>query len=574
MSLTVLILALLVGFIGLTVTASRRLAGQSVTGAMVRRVFHYAVLYALMLLVVNGAIDLLTRLLGERSPSADALQFAQALTAVGIGLPIVAALLWWTYRVQRGAPAELTSLAFRAYLTAGSLTGAAMTAGALGDVLATAIGTAGFNETAFSGVLLWGLVWIGHWWTMRRSLSDTNGVHLLLGSAIGLVLSAAGLATLLASSLELLFGTPAIVGPWVGLGSAVGLLTGGSLLWVVYWLFTAVRSRRGTAWYAHVLLLGVAGGLFFGLIGAHALLWRGLVYLLGDPARFTPWMQWETEIAALVVGATVWWYHRDLLRADQHGPVYRIYRYLVCGIGAIALAAAFGVTVVAVLEAIIPAVQVGYTSINTLFGALSLLVLAGPLWWLHWSAVQQAVDRDPAGELDALPRRIFLVTLLGSSGVVAIIALISSVSDIMRDLVEAQLSWATVAEVRIELGYLAAALVVIAYHLAVLRQDGRHTWNDPSEPTGPTELSDPADPVVQPVGRVTLVGRADAHTIKAVQRHTGMRVRLLEIPAAAPWNTEALLARLRHHDPGEDLLVIARDDGLEWHSVQEASHVQ
>src|SRR5699024_1798715 len=234
---------------------------------------------------------------------------------------------------------ELTSLVFRAYLTAGSLTGAAMTAGAPGDVLAAAIGAARFNATALSGVLIWGLLWIGHWWTMRRSLSDTNAAHLLLGSAIGLVIAAAGLAGLLASSLELLFGTPAIVGPWAGLGVAVGQLTGGSLLWVVYWLFAAARTPRGTAWYIHVLLLGVAGGLLFGVVGAHALLWRGLVHLLGDPTRLTAGLQWETEVAALVVGATVWWYHRDLLRADLYGPVYRVYRYLVSGIGVVALAA-------------------------------------------------------------------------------------------------------------------------------------------------------------------------------------------------------------------------------------------
>lgn len=472
MTVLILVVALLVGFIGLIATASRHLAGRAITGGMVRRGFHYVVLYGLVVLVANGAVDLLAWVLGERH--GDATVFAQALTAVMLGIPAALALMWWSYRLQRSHAEERRSLVFRAYLTAGSLTGAALTAGGLSAVLTTAIGSAQFNATALSGVVVWGLVWAGHWLVMWRSSAGPNVAHLVLGSAIGLVLAAVGLANLLESSLELLAGNSAAVGPWNALGAAVGLLAGGGLLWSMYWLFGAFHAQRGAAWYAHVVVLGVAGGLCYALVGAQALLWRGLVQRVGEPASFTSWSDWPGEAAALVVGATVWWYHRALLLPEHDGPAYRVKRYVVAGIGVVATTVGIGFLVVALIEVAVASGEIGYTSGNTLLGAVAMLMIAVPVWWLSWRTVLHAVAQDPATELAARSRRIFLVAVLGVAGVVAMVALIFGVTDVLRDVVEAQVDWSTLHGVRREIGYLVAASAVMGYHLAVLRQDVRH----------------------------------------------------------------------------------------------------
>src|SRR5699024_4189878 len=121
-------------------------------------------------------------------------------------------------------PEERDSLIYQAYLTAASLTGAAMTAAKLSESLTTALGTQIFDGAAVAHLIIWAIVWAIHWRVIQRTLAQTNAVaHLLLGSTIGLVLAAGGLIDLLATSLEMLTGTQILVGSFVPLGSAAGL---------------------------------------------------------------------------------------------------------------------------------------------------------------------------------------------------------------------------------------------------------------------------------------------------------------------------------------------------------------
>ena len=554
MIITVLLLALLVGGVGFIVTASRRLQGQPLNGQMVRRGFQYVLLYVLVLIVANGAVDLLGRLFGSRAAGDDGFLFAQSLTAIVIALPIAVLLTWWIYRTHRRDPLERDSLLYQAYLTTAALTGAAMTAANLQQTLTTAIGSQDLNAEALVGVAIWAAVWAVHWRIIERSLTVPNTVaHVLLGCAIGLVLAAGGLIDLLATSLELLTGPEIIIGPYVGLGAAAGMFVSGAVIWSVYWFGAATNLPRNTAWHAYVLLLGVAGGLTTALFGAHGLIWHGLVQLMGHPELFNDWLNWSTAVATLVIGATVWWYHRTILDPAQRSSVQRVYEYLTAGIGALAAAAGIGMLVISLIDAIAPA-SLYYHPLNTLLGALPLFIIGATVWWLHWRRIQAHADAEPQAELTATPRRIYLVVLLGGSGVAVVIALISGVVDIVHDIVQGSLSLATLYKVRMETSFLAASAALIAYHVAILRQDQRH---------GPLQAPTPVRH-----GTLTLIGPADASLEADLTHHIKGPVRLLPVEVAASWSTDAILAALTTYDPDEDVVIIAHERGIEAHPAQ------
>lgn len=566
MSITILLLALLIGAIGFIVVAARRMQGQSLTGHMFRRAFQYVLLYAMVLAVANGAADLLARAFGSTPDFDEPLLFAQSVTAVVIGLPITALLIWWVMRAHRKDPEERESLIYQAYLTAASLTGAAMTAAKLSESLTTALGTQSFDGDAVAHLIIWAIMWTIHWRVIQRTLAQADAVaHLLLGSTIGLVLAASGLIDLLATSLEMLTGTQILVGSFVPLGSAAGLFVSGALLWIVYWLISASKLPRGTTWHAYVLLLGVAGGLTTALVGAQALLWRGLVNLLGDPGPFVTWFEWPQALAALIIGAMIWWYHRDLLDAATHTPLHRVYQYLVSGIGAIAAAAGAGLLVVALVDSITPA-QLSHEPINTLLQGLTLIIVGAPLWWSHWRLVQRAAAEHPEVELTAAPRRIYLIVLVGAAVITVVVALIAAVAAIIADAIENQLSLTTLYDVRTELGYLTAGLIIIAYHAAVLRQDSR---NAPAKPESRTP-----DVSSTKAGRLILVGPLDPTLATTLHKRFDRPVEFLASNTGEIWNADAVLAQIEAHDTDTDLLLIAREQGLETRPIDEVRHVQ
>ena len=566
MSITILLLALLIGAIGFIVVAARRMQGQSLTGQMFRRAFQYVLLYAMVLAVANGAADLLARAFGSTPDFDEPLLFAQSVTAVVIGLPITALLIWWVMRAHRKDPEERESLIYQAYLTAASLTGAAMTAAKLSESLTRALGTQSFDGDAVAHMIIWAIMWTIHWRVIQRTLAQADAVaHLLLGSTIGLVLAAGGLIDLLATSLEMLTGTQILVGSFVPLGSAAGLFVSGALLWIVYWLISASKLPRGTTWHAYVLLLGVAGGLTTALVGAQALLWRGLVHLLGDPGPFVTWFEWPQALAALIIGAMIWWYHRDLLDAATHTPLHRVYQYLVSGIGAIAAAAGAGLLVVALVDSITPA-QLSHEPINTLLQGLTLIIVGAPLWWSHWRLVQRAAAEHPEVELTATPRRIYLIVLVGTAVITVVVALIAAVAEIIADVMENQLSLTTLYDVRTELGYLTAGLIIIAYHAAVLRQDSR---NAPAKPESRTP-----DVSSTKAGRLILVGPLDPTLATTLHKRFDRPVEFLASNTGEIWNADAVLAQIEAHDTDTDLLLIAREQGLETRPIDEVRHVQ
>ncbi len=560
-------LAVLLGLFALAVNAGRR--HGATTGSMdarsVRRIFQYALLFALFVVVAVGAAELVGRLLGAKAAEweNDSTVLAQSLAFVLVGAPLAAAMAWWTRRMHRANPAETASPLFTAYLTLASLTGLVMAAVAVQAVVFQLIDQSSLNRDAAGQLLAWGALWAGHWVVARRVLDDGRATpHLLLGSLVGLALGAAGLVMTLGTSLDMLLRPGAVVPTIAGLAQSSGLLVAGALVWLRYWATAAARLPRRTLWLAYVLVIGVGGGLIMAIVAASRLLWSVLVWFLGDRLDQTMTQHFDTaavESAAVVIGGLVWWFHRSVLgeAAVTRSEVRRVYEYLVAGIALVAAAAGVGTILVALIEAATPGVDVGMTTMNTLLAAVTLLVVGVPVWWLHWRSIRAAVTADTTHEVPALTRRIYLVLLFGVAGVAAVVALLVVGNMFFRDLVDSQLSAATLRSMRYGLGVLIASAAVSAYHGAIFRQD--NTAGVPGRAVGPRS--------------VVLVGPDDPTLARTVRAATGARVDLWERLDTAPagpegqpvppaWDEESVLEKLHGHD-GQDVLVVAGEQGLQ-----------
>lgn len=548
---SILVLAVLLGIVLVIVAVARRRGGGGVDAHGVRQFFQYVLLFALFVVVAIGLSDLLGRAFGAVVPEyADpGATLAQALAFVAVGGPVAAGLSWWTYRRHRADRDESRASLFVAYVTLTAVVSLVVAATALQGLLADAL--RGRLDAAGLGTLVaWGVVWAGHRWLAHRALDPAHQVpHLLLGSLVGLVMGAVGLATSLGAALDVLLPAPAASGTVFPLTQGASLLVTGALVWVGSWLLGAGRLPRETWWLAYVLLAGVGGGLVAALAAASQLLWSVLVWFVGDRAgadAATHFADASTQLGTLVAGVLVWWYHRTVLgeRREERTEVRRVYEYLVAGIGLVAAAAGVGTVLVAAIEAVTPGIDQGMTVRNTLLGGLTALAVGAPVWWLLWARIRRATASDPDAEVPSLTRRIFLVVLFGVAGIAAVVALITAAVILFNDVVDGTVSGVTLRSLRYALGVLAATAAVSAYHGAIFGQDRAR---------GVTHARGPRS--------IVLVGAADPDAARALARATGARVEVwgrLDAPAP-PWRPDALGAALA--GVTGDLLVIAGPEG-------------
>lgn len=540
---------------------TRRDSPQAGEGHGVRRFFQYLLLYGLLWVAGIGLAGLLGRLFDlGRTIAEDPGQLALYTAFTVVGVPLFALVAAWTRRQFREDPREARSPAWLLYLTAASLSTLGMAMSGLHEALSWATGLRGYSGSVLAGLLVWGAAWFAHWWIDRRvTAPDAFPLHRLLGSVVGLVVAATGAVSLLGDTFETFFGlTQQNVfagGEDLFLPGVVTLVVGLSA-WLVYWIVPAARYRRSHLWLGYVLLAGVAGGLVTAVTSASLVLYDVLVWLLGDPSSATAAQHFASApdaLAAVVVGALVWWYHRLVLEtggARERTEVRRIYEYLIAGIGLVAAAVGIMMLVVAIFEALAGTgdVLVGGTSaLNTVLAALTLLVVGGPVWWLFWRRIQAAVRADAEEEEHASPtRRIYVFVLFGVAGVAAVVALLVGVFVLLQDVFEGSVSAETVRGLRYPVAIIVAAGLLSAYHWGVYRSDREHLQ---TRERGPRF--------------VLLVGPADPEVARALAHRTGGRVELWGRTdgITRAWSVDELATAVGERTEGE-LVVVADEHGL------------
>lgn len=516
-----------------------RQAGRVGDGHGVRRFFQYVLLYGLLVVAVMGLVDLLGQPFAPEAVVGGGDDLARALTFVLVGVPVFGVLAAWTLRTHRADPGEARSLGWAAYLTLAGLTAAVVSATAVYDLVSAALVDQRFEGMALIRLVVWAGVWAAHWVLGERTLPPAHRVlHLLLGSLIGLGTSIVGLVALVAAAIDAL-AVPqpdVIVGTGAGLGYATAVLLAGVPLWVAYWLLRLGRAPGTALWLAYVLVVGVGVSTVMTVAGASVVLYRVLVWFLGDPPTTDPgaYLQGTTvAIAVAVVGAISWWYHRELL-ADhavaERTEVTRIYEYLLSAVALLAAAVGVALVVVALFQAVAPSsgLLVAASVVNAVLAAVTLLVVGGPLWWAYWRRIERAAAADPQGEATSPTRRVYLFVLFGVAGVVAVVVVLVAVFVVLEDALGVGLGAATLRDVRVPLGMLVAAGAISGYHWLVYRTDRRLT---------------PAAPVRRGPRQVLLVGPRSDALADAVRRATGARVEGW-VADGPPWDTDAVLAAL------------------------------
>ncbi|HWS57230.1 MAG TPA: DUF5671 domain-containing protein [Actinotalea sp.] len=465
------------------------------------------------------------------------------------------ALAVWTRRRLRDDPGEARSLGWAAYLGLAGLTAAVVSATAVYDVVAAALVDGRLDAQAVVQLVVWGAIWAVHWALGERTLAASQRlVPLLLGSLIGLATSIVGLVALLAASLDVFVApqTDLIVGSGADLGRAAAVVVAGGSLWTVHWLLRLSRAPSTLLWLGYVLVVGVGVSTVMTVAGASVVLYRTLVWLLGEPETSDPALYLQgtsVAVAVAVVGGLSWWYHREILapRAQaERTEVTRVYEYLLSAVALLAAAVGVVLVIVALVEAISPepGVLVGPSLVNTVLAAVTLLAVGGPLWWAFWHRIERTAAADPVREATSPTRRAYLFVLFGIAGLVAVVVVLVAAFIVIEDALAGTLGAATLHDIRVPLGMLVAAGTISGYHWLVYRADRRLLPATP-ERRGPHE--------------VLLVGPRDEDLAAAVRRATGARVDgwVAEGPA---WDVPQVLALLGGVSR-EQVLVVAQPHG-------------
>lgn len=449
----------------------------------VRRFFQFGLLFALTVISGFGLSGLLGRLLHigtTLTSDRNALALESSFTVVGI--PLLLLVATWTRRTIAKDPIEKETTAWNLYLTAISILALVLNLTAQLKIFKVVFADGVLQGSSISQFVVWGGVWFIHFRLLSQARQSINSINdHLLGSLIGLGFSVSGLLTILEALLTSLFdfnkGAVIISG---GQPITQGLITFivGAPVWYVYWIRTAMVSKRVGSWFAYVLLIGVGGGLLVAVTAASFSLYSVLVWFLGDPASQNASVHFgdaPESIAAALVGILVIWYHREVLsheNTDERTEIRRIYEYGIAGIGLIAAAGGFTMIFVSIIESLTASTQLtGGGSINSLLAAVTLIIVGGPIWWFIWRSIQKKGEANPVEEHSSLIRRIYLFILFGVAGIISVAMLLIGAYFIFKDLFQQGIGIATVRRMRFSLGVLITAAVVSLYHWFIFRDE-------------------------------------------------------------------------------------------------------
>lgn len=575
-------IVLLVGVVAAVTRAVRGRDHDVDWGEVVRQFFQHLIAVVLGLVAASGLADLV-RLALEGPGLLDVDEtLAVPVAFTVVGAPLYVAAMWWLVRRIDADVSERESPAWGLHVAVMGVVGLVVAMVGAYELAEWAIEGTGDWPGPVADLVVWGGLWAGYRTLEgRRGSRDWSILHVVAGSAIGLVTAAVALQQVLAAGFEAVAFGGSIVDTTPVLDLVVlGL---GVVVWTHYWLLDGADRERDGWWYGWVLLGPMLQGLLT-LVGSVGYgLFTVLVWFLGEPdgGAGQHFADVPAALAAAIVAGVVWLLHRFLLpeRSERtRTEVDRVHDLLLAGVGLLSAAGGFATIFLAIVEAAVGpgAVERGTDPANTLLAALTLLALGAPVWWRAWSRSQrfarratplaEAVGPDPddlgRAERRSPSRRVYLFALFGISGLAAVSALLVGVVDGLEDLFSGQFGAQTVYSVRISLAVLLTAGAVFAVHWSAWRGD-RDLAGD-TRTRGSGGVSTATYP-----RRVTLVGVADAEVVGRLRTATGARVELWqrEDGVSPPWNVDRVAGALSGH--GErHVLVVSSHNGLELIPVE------
>lgn len=530
-------------------------------GQQARFFFLYLTLLAVLLVATAGLAGSLGPLVDDaRLVTDDSNQSALNLAMLLLGAPITAWLAISTRRRIAADHTELKSYGWMLFATVATI--APLTVAMFGAyrILLAVVQAEDFDGFAVTQAIVWGSTW----YVVRRIdrtllPAPRTALRDVLPALIGLGTSAVAVGQLTSGLVQRLFDvdTEAVfVSTNTQLHRGIALLVVGAAVWTLDWLHGLSSEVDSEAWRFIVVLFGVTGGLVATVSSVAVAGYQVLVWLLGSPQSDVARTHFEALPGALggvVAGVVTWWYHRSLLaqrRGERRAEVDRVYEHIMAAGGLVA--AAFGVTilVVAMIEAITGTRLVrGDDAVNTLLLAGTLLAIGVPVWVVYWRTTTR---RDDAEERGSITRRIYLVTVLGIAGLVALGAAIATVYLLLRDVFEGRADSSTLRSARYALATLFTSGVVAGYHISVFR--GEHTSTYFSSATVLPEVD-------KRYRRVVIAGPSDAALESALRSIPGIEVEWAR-DSSGDWPIDDIVARVQRAEG--DLVVVLTPRGVKF----------
>jgi len=540
---------------------SKRATSSSNTAQPVRLFFQYALAFGLFMIVTIGLAGLLSRALDVSNiVNADQSSLASNLAFVVVGGPLLAGIIIWLRNSLRENPSEGHGLIPTFFATLAAIVSLLVFLSSAIAALHDVISGDEVLGSTLGRTIVWGTALILVL-KISNSVIPKNDfrIQYFVGSFITALAALIGLVQVLGGVLALLlsqqtfFDTQklALVSPDNPIGTGLGTLVMSGALWIYYWIKNANTNKSDTLWLAYVLIAGVGGTLVIAITSLSISLYQVLVWFVGEPASQNAGEHFASipqSVATAFAGFLFWWYHKSLLpNESERTDVQRTYEYLASAISLIASAIGISIVIVALIESLTSQVQLaGAGAINTLLGAGTVIVVAGPVWWHFWSCIQSIARAESNAEHSSPVRRIYLFLLFGVGGIVAIVSLITIVVQLFDGILSSNLGANTFSEMRFAIGILISTGIVAGYHWEIYRHEKS------------VEVS-----FATTATNVLLVGPTSPELIQKLKAATGAKVSFLQRADASElvWPTEhviELVAQSKEHD----LLILLEATGV------------
>ena len=540
---------------------SKRATSSSNTAQPVRLFFQYALAFGLFMIVTIGLAGLLSRALDVSNiVNADQSSLASNLAFVVVGGPLLAGIIIWLRNSLRENPSEGHGLIPTFFATLAAIVSLLVFLSSAIAALHNVISGDEVLGSTLGRTIVWGTALILVL-KISNSVIPKNDfrIQYFVGSFITALAALIGLVQVLGGVLALLlsqqtfFDTQklALVSPDNPIGTGLGTLVMSGALWIYYWIKNANTNKSYTLWLAYVLIAGVGGTLVIAITSLSISLYQVLVWFVGEPASQNAGEHFASipqSVATAFAGFLFWWYHKSLLpNESERTDVQRTYEYLVSAISLIASAIGISIVIVALIESLTSQVQLaGAGAINTLLGAGTVIVVAGPVWWHFWSRIQSIARAESNAEHSSPVRRIYLFLLFGVGGIVAIVSLITIVVQLFDGILSSNLGANTFSEMRFAIGILISTGIVAGYHWEIYRHEKS------------VEVS-----FATTATNVLLVGPTSPELIQKLKAASGAKVSFLQRADASElvWPTERvieLVAQSKEHD----LLILLEATGV------------
>jgi len=540
---------------------SKRATSSSNTAQPVRLFFQYALAFGLFMIVTIGLAGLLSRALDVSNiVNADQSSLASNLAFVVVGGPLLAGIIIWLRNSLRENPSEGHGLIPTFFATLAAIVSLLVFLSSAIAALHNVISGDEVLGSTLGRTIVWGTALILVL-KISNSVIPKNDfrIQYFVGSFITALAALIGLVQVLGGVLALLlsqqtfFDTQklALVSPDNPIGIGLGTLVMSGALWIYYWIKNANTNKSDTLWLAYVLIAGVGGTLVIAITSLSISLYQVLVWFVGEPSSQNAGEHFASipqSLATAFAGFLFWWYHKSLLpNESERTDVQRTYEYLVSAISLIASAIGISIVIVALIESLTSQVQLaGAGAINTLLGAGTVIVVAGPVWWHFWSRIQRVARAESNAELSSPVRRIYLFLLFGVGGIVSIVSLITIVVQLFDGILSSNLGANTFSEMRFAIGILVSTAIVAGYHWEIYRHEKS------------VEVS-----FAKTATNVLLVGPTSPELIQELKAATGGKVSFLQRADASElvWPTEHVI-ELVTQSKEHDLLILLEATGV------------